>query len=300
MSRIRFRFGRKKEEREKINYNIDTIIDTGNRRMTTFLVKIPGSYTIISKIIEEIAKYGKPVVKMGIPDYLSPASSNTPYLYIVVGDCDARCGSELRDVVKSVEGVEKVDVYYPEEGYIFPLYDSVMFLREESLILTAKILGGMLYDIILPSGPQIRAYPLGLGAITILTTMGKAFGKQIYDYLTKYVREELYEDFNEYVEAMLKLFSKFMKAIGVGEAEIESRSGRVYEIRLIGGAVECKSLSRYSFNGKTGYLTRGIIEGFFQELFERRIDVKETKCINKGSRDCIYIVEIMESVVSAF
>ncbi len=296
MSRIRFRFG-KKEVKEKTSYHIDTVINTENKKLVMLTAKITGDYGSVINILSEINKYGKPILKMGVPDYAQPheEGSKSFHAYFIIGDCGRECGVELKNIVNSLKGVSNVEVYFPENGYIFPQYDDVKFIGEESIVFTARMIGAMIYNILLPSTMIVKSFPLG--SMSMLTTMGIAAGRQIYKYLVRYVREELFEDFEEYIDNMLILFTKFLKAMGNKDVEImpEGESGRVFKVVMSKGAVECRSLSEYHYNGRTGYLTRGIIEGFFEELFDRRATVKEDKCINKRDKACIFIVEIMES-----
>ncbi len=279
-----------KSKRIPPKYYIDTIIEVEKEDTAVFVVKANNKPGVLAGIATVISNAGKNIAKIGVPD---KPSKGTAYLYLVVEGCDENCAEELKNSIISLDGVLEAEYYLPIYGYLIPEYSEIKFLDNPALIFTQDMIARYAYYVLTKGG---RSLPVvNEGYLTHVAYLGLAIGESLYEFLSKYIPEDM--DIEEQYKALLELFKAFMNAMGYGKVVIdEAVPGRRYTVTFKRGAVECRGLYKYHFNIMTGKITEGILEAFFRRMTGRRAIATEKKCINKMNPDCVFEVEIVETL----
>ncbi|MCD6301721.1 MAG: 4-vinyl reductase, partial [Staphylothermus sp.] len=139
------------------------------------------------------------------------------------------------------------------------------------------------------------------GASFFLMNFGKGIGKALYERYVREIDEIPGYSFEEKVSAAMDLFCNLYKALGLGDMNIVEKGAGKY-IVSIKNNFECCALKMYGtgrgYPIRAGFITRGIIAGFYEKLFNRVVEVQEKDCILEGNDTDVFIVRIRESIFS--
>lgn len=284
---------REQARHEPPTYNIDTVIDVGIKSSAVFVLKVedkPGVLADLSRIVYE---ENKNIDRIGVMD---KTKEGLVTLYMVVDSCDEDCAGKLEEKFRGLSTVKEINYYLPKYGYIIPEFKSVKFLDWDAAIITIDMIAKYAYDLVTRGG-QIRGeVTISYGYLSHMEVLGKAIGYILYDYINRYLPEEDLTIEEQY-DVLIDLFEAFFNAIGLGSLKIKRVSPGSHYIAVVkGGAIECRGLKKYHFNTKTGYLTSGILLGFFEKMTNRRTIVEEVKCINKLGSDCEFDIKLVEGL----
>jgi len=247
------------------------------------VVNIPGA---LEKITDVIAGLGLNIVSINT---LERAYGQQAHLLIIIENCSENDRSileerlsKLKDVVLSIYSV------VAEDSWLFIPFNQLVFIDRRACIFTQGMLREFWKDMI--RDPTIASI-----SKTILKKMGESIGSQIYRGWVSYIveREELS---NELKKKYLESFSEFFHSLGHGTLEISQIGTLKYRLELYNSII-CESLKDIVFGAKKcGFFYEGLLSGFFREMFNRRVNVEETKCLCEGKDYCEYEVQILEPI----
>ena len=180
---------------------------------------------------------------------------------------------EIASEIESLDFVRKVSVMAPLfKGLIVDLvHFPILLMGKRAWIVGEAVLKSLFKDFKESFGEAARVflYHLGVG-----------------------IGRDLYETYREYVPSsldMLELIKAFSKALGWGVIEeIKPTVYGKYSVRVRHN-LECEFCG--PSNRPCGDFSRGILTGFFEKIFGRKVVVEEVKCVAKGDPYCEFSVE---------
>lgn len=270
------------------NIHLDTVFYSGEKQLSLLLVKAKNTPGIIYGITDIIASKNINILKLNVPDI---AYGEYGFVLILVEGCDASCGEELKKEIKArmKDKIVMVDVISSSNSYVFLRFNKLLLLNDEAFIVTRKMLERAIHYV----------YNKGLlNAVAYLTDFGRGIGEAIYEVFISELMKEVGGDYEEKIKAALEMFKYIYKALGLGNIEITGLKelGNKYRI-IIYDNFECTSLMKYGdvhgFVGKMGYLTKGIIEAFFGNLFNMEVQVNESECVLEGREADVFEVTLL-------
>ncbi len=267
---------RRKRKIETTPFYIDTLMDTKDTNTVAFLVKGVNRVGIANEITDVFAEKGINIVKITVP-YPVPASHQEFVLAVIAEKCGGECAEEIASMLKQrVQGVNDVKIYRPYNRLLLIDFHPLIAIGERTIVLPETAFRGLVM-LLLKAWGDIS---VGLS----IRRLGKDIGANLYEKLSAYVSEE---DLN----VLSEMFIKTLQSMGIGVVEILSNDAmngevifRIYE------NIEC---GNYGHTGKPmSSFVKGIIEGFYTRLWERRVRVEETKCIARGDKFCEFTVSV--------
>jgi predicted hydrocarbon binding protein/predicted amino acid-binding ACT domain protein len=285
---------RYREEEGIPNLYLDTVFYSYDKPLSLIIVKAKNVPGAIHKITSVLAERNINILKINVPEI---ATENYGFVIILIEQCVDKCLEDVintiknkySDIIMDIKGVSSTN------SYVFLKYGKLLFLDSESFILTLKMLEKAIYEL-------YSGYGMGsLGAVTLLTTIGRGNGKAIYEDYVRPIIEGSEESYEEKIGTALEMFKYIYKALGLGEMIINTEMGveSTYEI-IINDNFECTAIKKHGsghgFVGKTGHVTMGILSGFFESLFGRVAVVEERECINEGAETDVFVVSLRESI----
>ena len=274
--------GRPPRGRRGPSIEVDTAIYAGGKYYTALLLELVNKPGVVARIVDEIAKRRINIVKVTTP-YL--VTGDRGHLLIILEDCDEKCAGELkrvlegmREIVLAVEAASGMDIF------LFPKLGELRFLNERGLVLSAGMVAEALRTVSRSVG---RAEHSG-----VLRFAGKGVGRYVYQGVYSLMSAP------QSPEAQLKLSLDFLvdmfKALGLGDAEYDLRG---LEVRFkVRDNFECAAAKEAGLIGPAGDFTSGLIEGFLEGVFGRRVEVVEEKCIARGDNHCEFRAMMYEAI----
>lgn len=185
----------------------------------------------------------------------------------------------LATELSSHRSVLKVHCKRSEDGFITDtMHFPVEVGKERAIIVRASILVSILERIKAIFGPESRS------AQVILHQIGEAGAQRVFES----VRTMTGPDFiKNNVARALSLFT----AVGWGIIDVKTVNleGKTAEVHVEAGFESADS--RNTSSTARCHFIRGLLTGWFSQLFERKIGVTETQCIAKGDPACVFLVK---------
>ena len=180
--------------------------------------------------------------------------------------------------LKSHRSVLKVRCKRSDDGFITDtMHFPVVVGQERAIIVRASILVSIVNRIKSIFGPESRS------AQVILHQIGEAGGECVFNS----VRAMTSPDFiRNNVARALSLFTAF--GWGMIEVKAVNLNARTAEIHIKDGFESVDS--RNTPTTDQCHFIRGLLTGWFSQLFEQKIDITETHCVAKGDSFCIFQV----------
>ncbi len=260
---------------ERIPYQLDILYIGENLHAIIFHVL--NRLGVANEITRIIRVRGLNIYKVFTP-YPAPLGAEEAHIVVVVESSDAgRVEAVAREIKELVGPVLSYRVIHPHGRVLlidklFPIYHG-----EKRVIL--------LYTSSLRSLREVMMKSLGLTAYPVLRTVGIGIGEEFFN--TIY---ELYGELRpeEYVERAAEL----LESLGFGRIEVvENNASDGSVVIRIYDHYECMHVEEVT-DKPASVLTRGILEGFFSLVWERKSRAIEKKCIARGDKYCEFTVEV--------
>ncbi|OYT39993.1 MAG: hypothetical protein B6U89_03235 [Desulfurococcales archaeon ex4484_58] len=267
------------------NIYIDTAYISPDKPASLLYVKVPNEIGVLEKIARIIRSRGINIVKVNIPEI---PVGNEAYVTLMLENCDQKCiegvVNDLKDTYPDI--ILSIDSVTSYDSYLFIPYNQLIFIDRPAFILTTGMLREALRSIY--TDPVLAKQ-----ARIVVKRFGEGVGKQIFEEWVSYIEKYCHIDWFKYIDKALRYFADFYKALNLGEIELFKIGETRYNIRIHNN-MECNSLKPLGFVENTGYFTAGIITGYLEAVLNRRVVVRETKCVNKGSKYDEFEVQIYE------
>ena len=274
---------------------VDTMFYNEDKPLSAIVVNAANKPGVLAEITRTISEKGINILKVNVLDI---PRGDRGFILLLLENCDEKC---VEEVVKSLKSnamlkdrLFNINYSTAENGFVFLKYNSVLFDDSTSFILSHQLLESAVYEVIKDNL---------MGASLFLTSFGKGIGRAIYDRFIKDIEELPGNTIEEKVSIALDLFCNLYKAMGLGEMSIEEKGTGRY-IVSIKNNFECMALKKYGagkgYPARTGFITRGIIAGFYEKLFNRVVEVYEEACVLEGRDADVFTVRIRESIFSRY
>lgn len=185
----------------------------------------------------------------------------------------------LATELRSLRSVLKVRCRSSDDGFITDtMHFPILLGNERAIIVRASILVSIVNRIKSIFGPE------GSSAQVILHQIGEAGAQRVFESVKALTGVDF---IRKNVARALNLFT----AVGWGILHLEAvdLDTKTAEIHIKDG-FECAD-SRNTSSAPQCHFIRGLITGWFSQLFETKIEVTETQCIAKGDPVCIFRVQ---------
>ena len=281
---LRFVRVREKPAGKMPDLYIDTIYELGKYSYSAIVLRVKDQPGVLAKILGILAERGIDVAKINVPDI---PHGGEAFVSILMRNCDEECLGEIEKQLQKLNVVREVKKFVPQTGFLFIKYNSIKLLDQPSIILTRNMVRSIIDTFIRHGGYA------DLGTRNALRMIGHGIGRQLYECISK-IEMEAGEEIEEYKVA-LNLLRDIFESLGFGSMDIIEVSPMMrYTIRIKNN-MECVAARGLHIVDFTGYITKGILEQFFADLFGRRAVARETRCINHGDGIDEFKVEIYES-----
>lgn len=264
-------------------FHVQSISETPHCAILMKVTNIPGT---LEKITDIIAKFGLNIVTINT---LERAAGQTAHLLVTMEKCSEesrrRVEEELlrlKDVIQSIHSVTA------EDSMLFIPFNQLVFVDRRACIFTQGMLREFYKE--LTKDPATAS----IGRV-MMKKIGESIGSVIFRGWVSYIveREELSDALKK---KYLDSFSNMFHALGYGALEISQIGTLKYRVELYNSVV-CETLKETLVGIKRcGFFNEGVLLGFFREMFKRRVNVEETKCLCEGADYCEYEVQMMEPV----
>ncbi len=261
---------------DRIPYHLDLLYVGENLHAIIFHVY--NRIGVANEITRIIRIRGLNIYKVFTP-YPAPLGVEEAHIVIIVQSTDPgrveEVAAEVKDLVKPVISYR---VIHPVGRVLvidklFPVYHG----EKRAVVLYTDALAS-LRDALWRS--------LGLTGYTILRMVGLGIGEKFFE--TIY---ELHGDMTpeQYTERLAEL----LESLGFGRIEVvqNTASDGTVVIRIY-DHYECMHLEKKAVEKPGSVLTRGILEGFYRLVWERKTRAVENKCIALGDKYCEFMVEV--------
>ncbi len=263
---------------------IDTIYELEKYSYSAIVLRVRDQPGVLAKILDVIAEYGIDIAKVNVPEIPREGEA---FISILMRNCDEACLDEIEKQLRRLDVVLGIKKFVPQTGFLFIKYNSIKLLDQPSIILTRNMIRSII-DMFIKHGGYAD-----LGTRNTLRMIGHGIGRQLYEFISK-IETEVGEGIEGYKVA-LDLFRDIYESLGFGSMDIiEVTPMMRYTIRIKNN-MECIAARDLHIIDFTGYITRGILEQFFADLFGRRAVAKETRCINHGDEIDEFKVDVYES-----
>jgi len=259
---------------------IDSVIYAGGRYYTAMVLELVNKPGVAGRIIDEIARRGINIVKITTP-YM--VTGDRGHLLLVLENCDESCAEGLkrefegmRDIVLRVEATSGMDVF------LFPKLGGLKLLGDKSLVLTQGMAAEAIRQGVKALGRS--------GVAQALRSLGRGVG--VFLYKNFYTMLATPPSPEAQLKASLEFLVDVFKALGLGDVEYELK-GLEARFKVYGG-FECEAARDAGVVGTAGDFTSGVLEGYLELAFGRRVGVKEEKCVARGDSHCEYKVSFYE------
>lgn len=235
---------------------------------------VPGS---MQQQAELVAKHGVNVLS-GFHDAPLLAERGTWSFFADFTKADIEPES-LAGELRFLPPVLKVRYESTKDGFITDtMHFPVLLGNERAIIVRASILVSILNRIKSIFGPE------GSSAQVILHQIGDAGAQRVFESVKALTGVDF---IRKNVARSLNLFT----AVGWGILNLEAANldTKTAEIHIKDG-FECAD-SRNTSSAPQCHFIRGLLTGWFSQLFETKIEVTETQCIAKGDPVCIFRVQ---------
>ncbi|NPA97774.1 MAG: ACT domain-containing protein [Crenarchaeota archaeon] len=281
---LRFVRVREKPAGKMPDLYIDTIYELGKYSYSAMVLRVKDRPGVLAKILNVLAERGVDIAKVNVPEI---PSGGEGFVSILMRNCGEACLEEVEKQLKKLDVVLGIRKFLPQTGFLFIKYNSIKLIDQPAVIVTRNMIRSII-DVFIKQGGYAD-----LGTRNALRTIGHGIGKQLYECISK-IEMEVGEGIEEYKVA-LNLLKDIYESLGFGIMDIiEVLPMMRYTIRIKNN-MECIAARDLHIIDFTGYITRGILERFFADLFGRRAVAKETRCINHGDDVDEFKVDIYES-----
>ncbi len=281
---LRFVRVREKPAGKMPDLYIDTIYELGKYSYSAIVLRVKDQPGVLAKILGILAERDIDVAKINVPDI---PHGGEAFVSILMRNCDEECLDEVEKQLRRLSIVREVKKFVPQTGFLFVKYNSIKLLDQPSIILTRSMIRSII-DMFIRQGGYAD-----LGTRNALRMIGHGIGRQLYECISK-IEMETGEEIEEYKVA-LNLLRDIFESLGFGSMDIIEVSPMMrYTIRIKNN-IECIAARDLHIIDFTGYITRGILERFFADLFGRRAVAKETRCINHGDEIDEFKIDVYES-----
>ncbi len=181
--------------------------------------------------------------------------------------------------LRSLHSVLGLRYQKTQDGFITDaMHFPVLLGNERAIIVRASILVSIISRINSIFGPESKS------AQVITHQLGEAGGQRVFESTKAVIGGEF---IRKNVARTLNLFN----TLGYGILNVESISldSKTAEIRIKDG-FESAGSRNVSAEPQCHFI-RGLLAGWFSQLFESKIDVIETQCEAKGDSDCVFQVQ---------
>ena len=197
-------------------------------------------------------------------------------IYIDLTDRDDVSVEELVQALRRTPLVTDVKLIRPLfRGFTFDPHIFPLMKNDRRII----VLGRLAYEGFIKQGRR----DMGSGFNTVLYIVGFDIGSNIFKEICNVIGRWRIEDLLNWGSAIFQEMGYGRMKIISWNSEVKEAAIRVYdsfECELFKGSGRCES-----------HLVRGIIAGWFSELFEKELIAVETKCIAKGDPYCEFEVK---------
>ncbi len=263
---------------------IDTIYELEKYSYSAIVLRVKDQPGVLAKILGVLAERGIDVAKVNVPEI---PRGGEAFISILMRNCGKECLDEIEKQLQKLNVVLGVKKFVPQIGFLFVKYNSIKLLDQPSIILTRNMIRSIIDTFIKHGGYA------DLGTRNTLRMIGHGIGRQLYECISK-IETEVGEGIEEYKVA-LNLLRDIYESLGFGSMDIiEVTPMMRYTIRIKNN-MECIAARDLHIIDFTGYITRGILEQFFADLFGRRAVAKETRCINHGDETDEFKIDVYES-----
>ncbi len=274
---------------------VDTMFYYEDKPLSAIVANAANKPGVLAEITRTISEKGINILKVNVLDI---PRGDRGFILLLLENCNEKCVEEVIKSLKSnamlKDKLFSINYSTAENGFVFLKYNSVLFDDSTSFILLHQLLESAVYEVIKDNL---------MGASLFLTSFGKGIGRAIYDRFIKDIEELPGDTIEEKVSVALDLFCNLYKAMGLGEMGIEEKGTGRY-IVSIKNNFECMALKKYGtgkgYPARTGFITRGIIAGFYEKLFNRIVEVYEEACVLEGRDADVFTVRIRESIFSRY
>jgi predicted hydrocarbon binding protein len=189
----------------------------------------------------------------------------------------------LATELRSLRSVLKVRCRSSDDGFITDtMHFPVLLGNERAIIVRASILVSIVSRIKSIFGPE------GSSAQVILHQIGEAGAQRVFEAVKALTGADF---IRKNVTSAINLFT----AVGWGILTLKTVNldTKTAEIHIKDGFESADS--RNTSSAPQCHFIRGLLRGWFSQLFETKIEVTETQCIAKGDPVCIFRVHPFQS-----
>lgn len=266
------------EEKEELTpYNFQLFVYSPNRNAVglhfTFDPSAMYKIGVLDTITRNFALKGIPIIHLAI-SYVEKGASHA-VIFIDLADTDVNIDEMLLEL-RRYPYILDVKLLKPLfNGFIFDTYFFPLKVREERAVIFLR--RGYI-GLIKKAREQ-----LGLDYELTLFLEGYNLSMEAFKEYTKIAGED--------VEKLVKLGRSLFQHLGYGRIEIE-------EIDIEKGIAKLRIYDSFEcelFKGSSkpvSHFIRGILAGWFTQLFKKGVTAKEIKCIAKGDSYCQFEVKI--------
>ncbi len=207
----------------------------------------------------------------------SPKKDNGLLLFLDISDSTLQ-KDEIKRKIESLKYVKKVELIEPLNDIIV---DSFFFpptvLNDRIIVFRKPFFESFIAEI------QKR---MGTGGSAILFHIGYYIGYKVFDSHLNIVGKDR--------EKLRRFGYVIFKNVGYGIIKEYKYIDRKYAILHIYRNFECEINRELSKKDYQSHFVRGLLTGWFERYFEKKVAVTETKCIAKGDSFCEFHISVEE------
>ena len=231
-------------------------------------VEAPG---ILMSLTQVLAEKGISIFHI-VGSGRQPDGSYYMLLYVDFADKDPYEVTKELYKVKYVEEIEVLEPVVP--GIVVDtVTDRLMLADERAVILRHTIYRGLF---------GVIREELGASASAIFYHIGLRAGRDAFKSHVRILKGR------KDVASLVRLCEALWRTVGFGRLEVvlvDTQGGRA--VARVYDNFECEM---FKSSGKPqGYLTRGLLEGWFEGILDSELKGEETKCIAKGDPYCEFV-----------
>ena len=248
-----------------------------NTRLAQFSIEMQNIVGAIQEQAETMAKHGVKILS-GFHDAPTVAERGTWSFFADFTEADSEPDA-LAAELRTHRSVLKVRCQTTKDGFITDtMHFPVLLGDERTIIVRASILVSIINRIKAIFGPDSKS------AQVITHQLGVAGGQSVFE-STKAVIG--FEFIGKNVARTLNLFT----TLGYGILDVNSVNlyAKTAEIHVRNGFESAGSANTSS--EPQCHFIRGLLAGWFSQLFETKIEVIETRCEAKGDPNCVFQIQ---------
>ncbi len=251
------------------------LVNKPERTLTYFSVKSKASLGSVAEIASIFAQHNADILQ--ISGYYNKGEETTRWCFILDLTDATIDSTQVTKEIKSRQGVEEVIEANQVDGLLFePDHFPLLLGDEQAIAIHIATMKDIFQHLTknFQSGGKSLIYQEGLSA-------GRSLAKQ----LTNSIGKDL-------IRKHLDKFMNLYRSSGWGIANLKEINWETaHAIVVFKDNFEC--LSAEPDTDPASYFLKGHLEGIFEELFERRVTVREITCQAAGSPECTFLINTL-------